>query len=242
VPALAWDPRTGDLAAGGSDGAFFLWPSGHDFKDMVDPTRAPQGRGAITALAWSPVDERLAAVTAAGFVLVRVEQTVFIELGHPLRALAWSPAGDALAVAGEGRALVRVAAATGVRTELGRAAAALTSVAWDPRDGWIAAGAADGALLFWSLQGDAGPELLAGHGGGVNALAFDAGGERLASAGADGRVVVWGRPGEGLRARLVAATRACLLPAERRRHLGESDDVAEARAGACERSFGNSNY
>ncbi|PCC67043.1 Serine/threonine protein kinase [Nannocystis exedens] len=242
LSALAWDPRTARLAAGGSDGAFFLWPSGHDFKDMLDPTRAPQGRGAITALAWSPVDERLAAVTAAGFVLVRVEQTVFIELGHPLRALAWSPAGDALAVAGEGRALVRVAAATGVRTEIGRAAAALGSVAWDPRDGWIVAGAADGALLFWSLQGDAGPELLAGHGGGVNALAFDAGGDRLASAGSDGRVVVWARPGEGLRARLAAATRACLLPAERRRHLGESEDVAEARAGACERSFGNSNY
>ncbi|MFY0542221.1 hypothetical protein [Nannocystis pusilla] len=57
---------------------------------MLDPSRAPQGRGAITAMAWSPVDERLAAVTASGFVLVRVEQTVFIELGHPLRALAWS--------------------------------------------------------------------------------------------------------------------------------------------------------
>ncbi|MFZ6183456.1 protein kinase domain-containing protein [Nannocystis pusilla] len=242
VSALAWDPRADRLAAGGSEGAFFLWPSGHDFKDMLDPSRAPQGRGAITAMAWSPVDERLAAVTASGFVLVRVEQTVFIELGHPLRALAWSPAGDALAVAGEGRALIRVAAATGVRTELGRASAALTSVAWDPRDGWIVAGAADGALLFWSLQGDAGPELLAGHGGGVNALAYDAGGDRLASAGADGRVVVWPRPGEGLRARLAAATRACLLPAERRRHLGEADDVAEARAGACERSFGNSNY
>ncbi|WP_434415806.1 WD40 repeat domain-containing serine/threonine protein kinase [Nannocystis pusilla] len=242
VSALAWDPRADRLAAGGSEGAFFLWPSGHDFKDMLDPSRAPQSRGAITGMAWSPVDERLAAVTASGFVLVRVEQTVFIELGHPLRALAWSPAGDALAVAGEGRALIRVAAATGVRTELGRASAALTSVAWDPRDGWIVAGAADGALLFWSLQGDAGPELLAGHGGGVNALAYDAGGDRLASAGADGRVAVWPRPGEGLRARLAAATRACLLPAERRRHLGEADDVAEARAGACERSFGNSNY
>ncbi|MCY0992307.1 protein kinase [Nannocystis sp. ILAH1] len=242
VSALAWDPRGDRLAAGGSEGAFFLWPSGHDFKDMLDPSRAPQGRGAITAMAWSPVDERLAAVTASGFVLVRVEQTVFIELGHPLRALAWSPAGDALAVAGEGRALIRVAASTGARTELGRASAALTSVAWDPRDGWVVAGAADGALLFWSLRGDAGPELLAGHGGGVNALAYDAGGDRLASAGADGRVVVWPRPGEGLRARLAAATRACLLPAERRRHLGEADDVAEARAGACERSFGNSNY
>ncbi|MCY1006964.1 protein kinase [Nannocystis pusilla] len=101
VSALAWDPRADRLAAGGSEGAFFLWPSGHDFKDMLDPSRAPQGRGAITAMAWSPVDERLAAVTASGFVLVRVEQTVFIELGHPLRALAWSPAGDALAVAGE---------------------------------------------------------------------------------------------------------------------------------------------
>ncbi|MBZ5708921.1 WD40 repeat domain-containing serine/threonine protein kinase [Nannocystis pusilla] len=242
VPALAWDPRTDRLAAGGSDGSFSIWPSGHVSENMPDPTRAAQGRGPITALAWSPVDERLAAVTATGFVLVRVEQTVFIELGQPLRALAWSPAGDALAVAGEGRALVRIAAATGVRSEVGRAGAPLDSVAWDPQGAWIAAGAADGELHFWSLQGDDGPEVLAGHGAGVHALAFDARGDRLASAGADGRVVVWPRLNADLRARLVAATQACLLPAERRRHLGESQETADARAAACERSFGNANY
>ncbi|MDC0719246.1 protein kinase domain-containing protein [Nannocystis bainbridge] len=242
LPALAWDPRSSRLAAGGSDGAFFIWPSGHDFKDMADPTRAPQGRGAIAALAWSPVDDRLAAVTASGYVLVRTEQTVFIELGQPLRGLAWSPAGDALAIVGDNRALVRIAAATGVRTELGRAAAALTSVAWDPRDRWIVAGAADGGLLHWSLQSEGGPELLVGHGGGIHALAFDTAGDRFASAGGDGRVVVWPRPGEGLRARIADATRACLQPADRRRHLGESQDIADAGAAACERSFGNVDY
>jgi WD40 repeat protein len=52
------------------------------------------------------------------------------------------------------------------------------------------ASAADDHVLLWTL-GDPEPEQLSGHEGEVHDLDFDADGQRLASAGVDGRVYFW---------------------------------------------------
>lgn len=67
-----------------------------------------------------------------------------------------------------------------------------TAVAFSPDGAHIALGASNGTLLIWTPNTD---DMLGfqtgGHLGEVRSVAFDRAGQRLVSAGADGRVAVW---------------------------------------------------
>ncbi|HEY8375563.1 MAG TPA: protein kinase, partial [Nannocystis sp.] len=233
--ALAWDPARDVLAAGGRDEAVATWPGGQPRGELAGAA-IPLRYGVIEALAWSPVDDRLAAATASGVVaLLQGGKAAYRSVGHGLRDLAWSPDGAFLALAGERHALVRVAVASASLDTFFHTRAALTSVAWDPRDRLVVAGDAHGTLNLWSRDPGHPLAVLAAHAGGVLDLAFDRAGDRLASAGADGRVIVWPRLDGDLRERLALATTACLDESERQRYLGEPADVATARSEACRR-------
>ena len=233
--ALAWS-ADGRLAGGGLDEAITIWPAGQDA-----PRRLASPRGSVEALAWS--GDRLAFVTDGGaLVITGADGRPALErdLGESeaLGDLAWSPAGDALAIVGDRRALLRVAADDGRPTVLGRHPTAVWSVAWDPQGRVVVTGGGDGSLYVWPAQGGGPAEVLPAHGDSVHALAFDPRGDRLASAGADGRVIVWARSDADLQARVGAATSACLSPAQRQTLLGEPADAATARAAACESAAG----
>src|SRR5271163_944850 len=148
---------------------------------------------AAARAAASPADPGSPAVNAVAFSLA--------DPGSPaVNAVAFSPDGTLLA-AGYGDGTVRLwVTATG--TERGPALRAgsgpVTAVAFSP-DGAIVVGAdAGGTIRRWSPAAAAaiGPPLQAGSG--VNAVAFGPGGT-LASAGANGAVMVWNiagaRPG-----------------------------------------------
>jgi len=72
----------------------------------------------------------------------------------------------------------------------------INAFAVDTGGRWLAAGAkGDGVIRLWNLSapdlGEAQPQMLTGHTLAINDLAFDAEGQRLASASADGTVRVW---------------------------------------------------
>ncbi|MFS8102258.1 hypothetical protein LFM09_34550 [Lentzea alba] len=58
------------------------------------------------------------------------------------------------------------------------------------RSGYLAAGDATGELTFWTPRKDK-PVRLKAHSGAVTAIAADTGSPMIATAGADGRIVVW---------------------------------------------------
>jgi type 1 glutamine amidotransferase len=105
-----------------------------------------------------------------------------------VRSLAFGPDGKKL-VAGTDRGTVRVwDADTGALEHTFQAGAAVRSVAASATH--VAAGLVNGTVKLWSLEGSTAFDL-AGHRGAVNAVAFGAKGDQLASAGADKIIQVW---------------------------------------------------
>ena len=71
------------------------------------------------------------------------------------------------------------------------------SVAFDPSDGRLASGCADGSVKIWDVDGEERLAVLAGNSGHsrpVNSLAFHPTDMRLASASRDGTVKIWACP------------------------------------------------
>lgn len=83
---------------------------------------------------------------------------------------------------------------------------------------------------------DGEPIVLVGHLGPVGGVAVRADGRQIATASADGTVLLWDIPGDaGLVERLGEHITGCARPQDRVRFLGESRAQAEAAAAACAR-------
>ncbi|HEU4409502.1 MAG TPA: HEAT repeat domain-containing protein [Polyangiaceae bacterium] len=124
----------------------------------------------------------------------------------PLRAVAIDPEGEHVGAAGDDGVVRTVHRATGAVREMPGHAGPVYCLAFTPRDGRVASGGDDGTVRLWYLVGDVesevrGEDQSTGHAGGVFALAFaptpppdeqgNDPGDRLFSAGADGKVKVW---------------------------------------------------
>ncbi len=124
----------------------------------------------------------------------------------PLRAVAIDPEGEQVGAAGDDGVVRVVRRATGAVREMPGHEGPVHCLAFTPRDGRVASGGDDGTVRLWYLEGDVesevrGEDQSTGHAGGVFALAFapspppDAEGkepgDRLFSAGADGKVKAW---------------------------------------------------
>lgn len=96
--------------------------------------------------------------------------------------LAWSPAGDSLAVAG-GNTIVLHAPADGTGQEFRVESREITSITFNSDGMHLAAGTAQGAIYLWTLSSPSPPRLLEDHTERVRALAFHPDGSTLASGG-----------------------------------------------------------
>ncbi|MEM9454274.1 MAG: HEAT repeat domain-containing protein [Myxococcota bacterium] len=235
------------LIVGGVDGVLYGIDMGNEARSL----RLHQLPGPVTALARDPMGTRLVATTEDGQVAAFELKVVSAEptlnpLGQrqvsarPLRAATLEPGGRRLVVAGDD-SIVRALPLVGmedapVRDMPGAEGGVFALAATD--DGRVAAGAGDGSIRLYYLDGAVDEENRsrdAGHAGPVRGLVLgprlhdDAGQEhpqRLFSVGDDGQLKSWqldskrkpksvevGKAGLGALAWLPASTRA--KPAKR---------------------------
>ncbi|KAB8141215.1 hypothetical protein F8S13_20665 [Chloroflexia bacterium SDU3-3] len=202
VEALAWHPDGQQMAACGA--AATIWKTGRksavrklSFADRAVGAAASSD-GKFGFCSW---DGTLSVVWGARFA----QGLVGLRPPGPARrltALAFSPDGSALAVAGglpslrdayedrRARVFVCEIATQGWR-ELPLEAAGLSAVAWSPDGQLIAAGDGAGRVVLLRAADGAVLASVSGHGDAVTALHFTADGARLVSASRDGSLGVW---------------------------------------------------
>lgn len=206
--AAAW-ADAGLLATGGRDRRIIL----HDARSPagVGGVAAAHG-GEVTGLAWRPSHAHaLASSGADGGVRVWDMRNLAAgpaaeagdRAGAAVKALAWSPAGAALA-AGGGSAdgTLRILTPTLRLRASAPAGGQVSGAAWRADGGALATacgyGANAGAITLWTPTSDAlsrGPTLPGGHS--ARALCLAGAGDAAASAGADETVRLWAPWGGG---------------------------------------------
>lgn len=159
---------------------------------------AQYGRGWVADLAYSPDGKWLA---LAGSLGVWLYDTNDFSLAPRLLPTPRNPLGvafstDGVYVAAAGRGAVEI-------WEVGSGALFMTvdhgdlsvySVAFSPTQPRLASSGTDGTIYIWSLEGDAGPLLLAslpGHTGQVHQVEWTDDGQEVVSIGQDGALNVW---------------------------------------------------
>lgn len=195
------------VAAACSDGRVRLYASGDGSLAREWAAHA----GGAHAVAFSPDGAWLASSGSDGFLRLfssadGAERGAWQLSSLPLRAVAIDPEGEHVGAAGDDGVVRVVHRATGALREMPGHAGPVYCLAFTPRDGRVASGGDDGTVRLWYLVGDVesevrGEDQSTGHAGGVFAIGFapsppldDQGkdpGDRLFSAGADGKVKVW---------------------------------------------------
>jgi WD40 repeat protein/serine/threonine protein kinase len=207
VGAVAYSRDGNRLAAAADDGTVRLY-DGDGNGERVLKGHADK----VRAVAFSPDGARLASASWDGTVRVWDAATgseLLVLKGHDdkVRAVAFSPDGKTLASAGDDRS-VRLWDAEGreLRTFTGHARP-VTCLAFSPDGRLLAAGTMGarqvfayepGAVTVWDLEKGRPALTLRGHGGDVLGVAYNAADGRLASAGSDWRVKLWGPGGQEL--------------------------------------------
>ncbi|WP_437736101.1 HEAT repeat domain-containing protein [Sorangium sp. So ce1335] len=199
------------LAAACSDGALRLIAGAGAEVRSIDAHR-----GGVTAVAAAPGGARLATVGVDGALRVwrvgegagspaqptgtAAEIASFALSTAPLRAVAFDPAGELVAAAGDDGVVRVITLSTGARRDMPGHEGPVAALAFTPRDGRLASGGDDGTVRLWYLVGDVECEIRgadgSGHAGGVRALLClptpppqedgKEAGDRLVSAGVDG--------------------------------------------------------
>lgn len=110
-------------------------------------------------------------------------------------AVAYGPKGDMLAAVGKG--LVWLGDPKGEHGKvLPAPSAPVASVAFSPKERWLAAACTDGRIYLWDTVAHRGRLAWKAHEGTVHALAWAPGARALASGGDDGAVKLWDLPAE----------------------------------------------
>ncbi|WP_437289842.1 HEAT repeat domain-containing protein [Sorangium sp. So ce406] len=201
------------LAAACSDGALRLVAGAGAEARALDAHP-----GGVTAVAAAPDGARLATVGVDGALRVwrvgggagspapppgtAAEISSFALSTAPLRAVAFDPAGELVAVAGDDGIVRVITLSTGAQRDMPGHEGPVAALAFTPRDGRLASGGDDGTVRLWYLVGDVECEVRgadgSGHAGGVRALLClptpppqedgKEAGDRLVSAGVDGAI------------------------------------------------------
>ena len=104
---------------------------------------------------------------------------------------AWSPDGTTAATADADGTVRLVDARTGATLAERAGVGEVGALDVSPKDArLVAIGLTDGTVLLWDSAGDTAPQRATGHTGTVSSVAFDPAGRLLASAGADGAILV----------------------------------------------------
>lgn len=162
VNVIRWTASGRWIASASDDGTIRIW-------DAADGTSAAVLNGQrdawVNSLAWSADDRRLAAVTEDGVLRV------------------WSVRGDQQS--GEVRTEELYARTTSSRKPL-------LSVVWSESDRFLVTGGVLPRMTMWDPETGEPLQMLRGHVGLVRRLTRQPGGQRIASASADGTVKFWG--------------------------------------------------
>lgn len=189
---------SGALAVGTLDGEVVVAPPG-------DVVRALPARGPVTALAWSDDGRRLAAAYAGGRAVVW-DVAAGAELARHAVTADELPDGHATLAFAAADAVVLAARPDGASLVLDAATLAprggpLVGRVWPVRAAGAPVATADDGTITVDPAGRA-PVALAGRRVAALAVAASPSGDRLAVAGADGGVEVWGVRGAARLAQL----------------------------------------
>ncbi len=198
VTRLAFDADGAHLAAGLEDGRVLVW----DLAAGDSIATLNGSAGAVTGLAFLPGGDTLAVGDAGGALrLWDVPGGEARQLGDGATAvlhLAASPDGAILAAALDDGTLRLWDVASGdVRAALQPPEeGGFTRVAFVPGGALLAAGTGDGSLTVWDVESGELIVLLHGHDGAVTGLDASAGGDLIATSGADRAIRLWLVPPE----------------------------------------------
>jgi WD40 repeat protein len=201
VNAVAFAPAGGQLAAGGFFRIVQIWEAGID-----QPPILLYPEVEITALAWSPGGTLLAVGGSDGTVhiydTISQQETLVLAEVHnaAISGLAWEPGSGRIATLDVlGRAALWDANTGEVLFSEAGGSVQIAGLDWSPRTGMLAAGAAHAAVQLRSTFDFTAQRLLAAHSAPVRAARWSPNGDRLATAGLDGKVQVWAQPyGDGI--------------------------------------------
>jgi WD40 repeat protein len=198
---IAFSPDGSYLASGGNDAIARVW-------NAADGSQAQQmigGTFSVPALAFRPDGEYLAVVNGS---LARLREIESGRIGVTLRAdasllsLDFSPNGQWIATGNLNNQLEIWEAATGARIRVlsaagmtGSAPAAFIGrVVYSPDGSLLGSTSSDGSVHLWEPARERPLISLDGHSRAATGLAFAPDQTRLASAGLDAMVRIWGIP------------------------------------------------
>jgi WD40 repeat protein len=197
VPAAAWSPDGRWLAVAAGRRLHLLDTDG------VSPAAFDEERSTITAVAWS-VDGRRVGVAAYGGI--RWYEPDRLPDVSPARDLTWKGSLLSLAVSPNGRWVCAGAQDQSIHLwrlwsggdlQMSGYPSKVEQLAFRDDGRWMAS-ACLSELTVWDFggKGPAGsaPAYGTAHERHITALAWEPGGDRLATAGADGRIAIWPSP------------------------------------------------
>jgi WD40 repeat protein len=184
--------RNGHVATGGMDRRAVLV----DVARGATVSSLPADADWVEHVSFSPDGKHVALAAGKHARVYAVDGTHVATFGpHPstVAGLAWSPDGTRLGVARYGGADLWTL--DGTRERELEWKSSLVSLAWQPKDRFIAAGCQDNAVHFWRL--DVGKDsMMGGYPGKPKQLAWSNDGASLATGGGE-EIVVWSFRGQG---------------------------------------------
>ena len=205
VTALAWSPRSTNIATASYDKTVRVWDTSHGFSIITYHGHWDR----VQTVAWSPDGTRIASAGDDSTVQVWDAATgrqVLTYRGHSnaVTAVAWSPDGRRIASASEDKSVQVWDTSNGglVFGYRGHTKKVL-ALAWSPDSRRIASGGEDKSVQVWSPIKDKssffgtlrltprGQFTYKGHAGRVNGLIWSSNGQRIASVSNDKSMQVW---------------------------------------------------
>jgi WD40 repeat protein len=212
-----WDVKSGDEKAAAAGGAAWVehvaWAPGEDLLASAAGKRLrlwdaagqlvrdyPDHPSTISDVKWRPKTRQLS-TTAYGSLTLwepeRGEPVQRFEWKGSILVHAWSPNGQFVATGDQDATVHFWFASSGQDLQMWGYPTKVRELSWDQSSRYLATGGGP-LVTIWDCGGR-GPEgttplQLEGHEDNLTAVAFQHGGPLLASAGTDGRVIVWQPP------------------------------------------------
>ncbi|REJ97482.1 MAG: hypothetical protein DWQ34_02180 [Planctomycetota bacterium] len=191
VSSLDFSPDGALLASGGHDGAVRIWdvPSREQVEFIAHAD-------AVEGVAFHPDGTLIASCDRGGRIVVynlqKRERLIEFQRDSSVSGLCWINEGETLLSSDTGGAICYWKLdSTDPEKSFRAGAAAVSAIAVDANDRFLATGHRDAAIRLWDLQSGDLIREFAGDSGAVNSLTFAQDGNSLISAGDDGAVRLW---------------------------------------------------